>query len=84
MMIGDQLGWVLMEAPAVLMDWVWLVLWESRYPYRAFIYPELRRSARRPTPLRVVVMGTVQRHERLPERTLPLCAGDTVSLHLAC
>lgn len=72
--VGDRVGWVLMEAPAALalplcfalrqrpavaLDWVWLALWESHYLYRAFVYPELRRTARRPMPFSVVAMGAL-------------------------
>lgn len=70
--IGDRWAWVLMELPGVvvlllcfllcprphvLLDWVFLALWEGHYLYRSFLYPLGRRSAGKVMPLSIVAMG---------------------------
>ncbi len=69
--VGNKLGWVLMEAPAPLafavcfligssismVTIVFLLLWESHYLHRAFIYPFSLRGAARRMPLSVVSFG---------------------------
>lgn len=62
-------GWIAMELPAPLVFFaIWtvgrwrglpgsvalLLLWESHYVYRAFVFPWLRRGAARPVPLGIV------------------------------
>lgn len=69
--VGNKLGWVLMEAPAPLafavcfligshitmVTLVFLLLWESHYLHRAFIYPFSLRGAARRMPLSVISFG---------------------------
>ncbi len=71
-MVGDRVGWILMEAPAALVfswcflagayrntitAWVFLGAWLFHYVYRAFLYPLRRRNTGRRMPLSVVGMG---------------------------
>ena len=70
--ISNRLAWVVMEAPAPLVFafcfligtsrsapamWVFLLMWESHYIYRAFIYPFTLRGARKRMPLLVAALG---------------------------
>jgi protein-S-isoprenylcysteine O-methyltransferase Ste14 len=69
--LGDKVGWVVMEAPAALVfgayyvlerpstltALVFLLMWESHYLYRAFLYPLRVRDSERRMPLSVVAMG---------------------------
>jgi protein-S-isoprenylcysteine O-methyltransferase Ste14 len=69
--IGDKAGWIVMEAPSPLLlaayyYWgrpgtgtalVFLVMWETHYLYRAFLYPLRMRDSQRRMPLSVVAMG---------------------------
>jgi 3-oxo-5-alpha-steroid 4-dehydrogenase 1 len=72
--IGDKLGWVIMEAPASLFfaaffvlgigqisvtALAFLVLWESHYVHRAFIYPFSRRTGASGMAVVVAAMGFV-------------------------
>jgi hypothetical protein len=65
-------GWILMEAPAVATMLVmfavgdrvasplaiaYLIMWETHYIYRAFVFPWLRGERGRPIPLGVVLFG---------------------------
>jgi protein-S-isoprenylcysteine O-methyltransferase Ste14 len=71
-MIGDRLGWVIMEAPASLVFatcfWVggdartltalvFLLMWQVHYVHRAFIYPLGIRGQRGRMPVVVVAMA---------------------------
>jgi len=70
--VGNKLGWVLMEAPAPVVFavcflagsntntvavLVFLVLWQTHYLHRAFIYPFSLRGTTRRMPLMVVGFG---------------------------
>jgi 3-oxo-5-alpha-steroid 4-dehydrogenase 1 len=70
--LGDKLGWILMEAPAplafaalyalgpnrpALTATVFFGLWEAHYVHRAFIYPFTRRGVEKRMSLAVVVSG---------------------------
>jgi 3-oxo-5-alpha-steroid 4-dehydrogenase 1 len=70
--IGDKLGWVIMEAPSPLLfaalfvlgiksisltAFAFLVMWESHYVHRAFIYPFSRRAGASGMAVAVVGMG---------------------------
>jgi 3-oxo-5-alpha-steroid 4-dehydrogenase 1 len=71
--VGNRLGWVLMEAPApvffavlfilggdiTVMSVVFLVLWETHYCHRAFIYPFSLRGQEKRMPLLVVIFGFI-------------------------
>ena len=70
--LGNRLGWILMESPAALMmlfyfitgtrhdlvPVVLLLLWETHYAERAFIYPFLLNRSKK-MPLAVVLFGMV-------------------------
>jgi 3-oxo-5-alpha-steroid 4-dehydrogenase 1 len=70
--LPSRFGWLTMEAPAALVfaavfavspyrgttAWVFLVMWELHYVYRAFVYPFTLREDRR-MPLSVVGMAIV-------------------------
>lgn len=72
LLIGDTLGWVLMEAPASVLPalfffwgprrdtvlWVFLLLWQLHYFHRAFIFP-FRRRGGGTMPLLIVAMAVV-------------------------
>jgi protein-S-isoprenylcysteine O-methyltransferase Ste14 len=69
--LSDKVGWVVMEAPAsvVLLAYYvlekpgtitalgFLIMWESHYLYRAFLYPLRVRDSQQRMPLSVVAMG---------------------------
>jgi protein-S-isoprenylcysteine O-methyltransferase Ste14 len=70
--IANWLGWLLMESPAALLfgfyfligpyrdnlvAWVFLLMWESHYLYRAFIYPFRLRTRGKRMPVLVAVFG---------------------------
>ena len=71
--IGDKAGWIVMEAPSPLLlagfyFWghpgtlsalVFLLMWETHYLYRAFLYPLRMRNSRARMPLSVVAMGVL-------------------------
>jgi 3-oxo-5-alpha-steroid 4-dehydrogenase 1 len=71
--INHKLGWVLMEAPALVVLAVcfvlgsainavavaFLVLWETHYLHRAFIYPFGRRGSARGMPVLVICFGII-------------------------
>ncbi|MEJ2556140.1 MAG: DUF1295 domain-containing protein [Anaerolineae bacterium] len=72
--IESRLGWMVMEAPAVLLfallfatgeyretrgAWVFLGLWEAHYVHRAFVYPFRLRGTSKRMPLVVVGMAFV-------------------------
>lgn len=69
--IANRAGWILMEAPAALgvaacfvagpragTSAVFLLLWETHYVYRAFVFPFRLRSSR-PMPLAVAASGAL-------------------------
>lgn len=70
--VGDRVGWMIMEAPAVLVfgflflsgnnqhalpALVFLVLWEEHYVHRSFIYVFMRGNNKRRMALLVMVLG---------------------------
>jgi 3-oxo-5-alpha-steroid 4-dehydrogenase 1 len=70
--LASRTGWLIMEAPSVLVfaagfalgshhggacAWVFLLMWESHYVYRAFVYPFTRRDRARRMPLSVVALA---------------------------
>ncbi len=71
--IPGRLGWLVMEVPAVLViatcylmaprppgtvAWIFLLMWQLHYVYRALIYPfRLRSGSQRSMPLMVALMG---------------------------
>jgi len=70
--LPNRLGWILMEAAAPLafaalfilgtrrgslVAWAFLVMWESHYLHRAFIYPFTRRDNGKHMPASIVIMG---------------------------
>jgi protein-S-isoprenylcysteine O-methyltransferase Ste14 len=69
--VGNKLGWVLMEAPASLAfaacfllggsfglaSMIFLIMWESHYIHRAFIYPLGLRGTGRRLPLTIIGFG---------------------------
>jgi len=71
--IENNLGWILMEAPAAfaflfffiigerkgLIEWLFLGLWEVHYIHRSFIYPLGLRSKGKRIPLAIVFMGAI-------------------------
>jgi protein-S-isoprenylcysteine O-methyltransferase Ste14 len=72
--VGNKVGWVIMEAPAPIalaicfflgrstataVTIVFLIMWESHYFHRAFIYPIGRRGTARRMPLAVVGFGFI-------------------------
>ena len=71
--IGDKVGWIVMEAPSPLLlaayyfwgrprtvtSLVFLIMWETHYLYRAFLYPLRVRDSRGRMPLSVVAMGAL-------------------------
>jgi len=72
--VANKLGWVLMEAPAPLVfagclffgtaritpvTLVFLVLWETHYLHRAFIYPFSLRGVARRMPLSIIGFGFI-------------------------
>jgi len=71
--IGDKAGWIVMEAPSPLLlaayyFWgrpgtvaalVFLLMWETHYLYRAFLYPLRVRDSQNRMPLSVVAMGAL-------------------------
>jgi len=72
--IPSRVGWVVMEAPAVLVvtalfwlgphnrgpvAWVLLAMWLAHYLYRAFVYPFLRRDRGRTVPLAIPAMAVL-------------------------
>ncbi len=72
--LNSRLGWILMEAPSALLmpgflllgdrldnlvAWVFLLLWESHYLHRAFIYPFQLAAGRKRMTLVTVLMGVV-------------------------
>jgi 3-oxo-5-alpha-steroid 4-dehydrogenase 1 len=71
--LNSQLGWVLMEAPAPLVlalcfvlgssinvvAVVFLVIWETHYLQRAFVYPFGRRGSARGMPVLVICFGFI-------------------------
>jgi protein-S-isoprenylcysteine O-methyltransferase Ste14 len=72
-LIGDKAGWILMEAPSPLLMaafYFWgrpgtvtalafLIMWETHYLYRAFLYPLRVRDSQKRMPLSVVAMGAL-------------------------
>jgi 3-oxo-5-alpha-steroid 4-dehydrogenase 1 len=70
-LVNNSLGWVIMEAPAALLPLVYfamgehrdvatlcmLVIWETHYFQRAFLYPWLIRGRGAPMPLFVCLSG---------------------------
>ncbi len=72
--ISARSGWVVMEAPASLLvlgwfvwggdpdslaAWVLMVLWQTHYLHRAFIYPLRMRAAGKRMPLTIVAMALI-------------------------
>ena len=72
--MNTRLGWVVMEAPAVVVfaafflmgdylhsisAWLLFAMWQVHYVYRAFIYPLRLRGAGKRMPVVVVVMGVL-------------------------
>ena len=70
--LDNRLGWIIMEAPAPLVfglcflvgeyrgsltAWVFLLMWEVHYVYRAFLYPLGLRSSDRRMPIVVAAIG---------------------------
>jgi 3-oxo-5-alpha-steroid 4-dehydrogenase 1 len=66
------LGWVLMELPAAVLlpvwffigsgfspspAWIFLVIWETHYAYRAFLFPFRLRGKKKSMPVLIVVFG---------------------------
>ena len=69
--VSNRSGWIVMEAPAALgvavcfvlgprtaLSAVFLVLWESHYAYRAFVFP-FRLKSSRPMPVTVAIWGAI-------------------------
>lgn len=72
--VDNKVGWVLMEAPASLLmlaffvtgqhntgavAWAFLIVWQTHYVHRAFIYPLSLRTTGKRMPLAVAVLGFV-------------------------
>ncbi len=70
--VTARTGWIVMEAPAALLvalyfvlrpppavEWIYLVLWELHYAYRAFVFPLRMRGNDRPMPIFVVASAFV-------------------------
>ena len=72
--LSGRVAWILMEAPAALTilvmallsprltalpALVFLLIWESHYFYRAFIFPFRGSGKRRPVPITIVCMGAI-------------------------
>ena len=72
--LGSRLGWMLMEAPSALLmlafffrgdrthnlvAWVFLLIWESHYLHRAFIYPFQLPGGRKRMTVVTVLMAVV-------------------------
>jgi protein-S-isoprenylcysteine O-methyltransferase Ste14 len=71
--VASRVGWVLMEAPAVIgfavvfalgrrpgiVEWVLFGLWQSHYLFRAFVFPFRMRGATRPMPLAIAGFGAL-------------------------
>ena len=72
--INGNLGWIIMEAPAPLVfaalfimdirmvaiaQFIFLVMWETHYIDRSFIYPITLRMSSKPLPLVVLLAGLV-------------------------
>jgi 3-oxo-5-alpha-steroid 4-dehydrogenase 1 len=70
--LDNRLGWIIMEAPAPLVfalcflageyrgsltAWVFLLMWEVHYVYRAFIYPLGLRGSEKRMPVVVAAVG---------------------------
>ena len=70
--LDNRLGWIIMEAPAPLAfllcflvgeyrgsltAWVFLLMWETHYLYRAFIYPLGLRGADKRMPVVIAGIG---------------------------
>lgn len=70
--IDNRLAWLVMESPAAVLfgfcfligpyrdtpvAWVFLVMWESHYLYRAFIYPFRLRTSGKRMPVMVAALG---------------------------
>ena len=70
--LENRLGWVVMEAPAVVVfaacfvmgqyrdtrtAWVFFILWEAHYVHRSFIYPLELNSTRKRMPVVIAGMG---------------------------
>lgn len=67
-LLGNKLAWLLMESPSAIIflilfivgnqknitAWIFLLLWESHYIHRAFIYPLQRRGSKKQMPLSIV------------------------------
>lgn len=72
-MLDAKVGWILMEFPACLgmLFWfvvgerhdttaiIYLIIWETHYLYRTFIYPFLKRSSGHNMPLLIVCLGLI-------------------------
>jgi protein-S-isoprenylcysteine O-methyltransferase Ste14 len=72
--MDNQLGWIIMEAPAPLLfallfvtgeyqssltAWVFLLMWESHYVHRAFVYPLGLRGDDRRMPMVIAAMALI-------------------------
>ena len=70
--VDNRLGWILMEAPSPLLfallfltgtvtsgtvPLVFIVLWESHYIHRAFIYPFTLHGGSKPMPVSIILFG---------------------------
>ncbi len=74
LLINNNLGWILMEAPSALLfgalfflgdapknitTIIFLLMWEAHYLHRAFIYPLTISSGRKKMPVVIMLMGFV-------------------------
>jgi len=69
--VASQMGWLVMEAPAAILfalyfaagehtgltAWVFLIMWETHYIYRAFVYPWRLRDTGKRMPVVVMALG---------------------------
>jgi 3-oxo-5-alpha-steroid 4-dehydrogenase 1 len=72
-LMGDRLGWILMECPSPLLfaacflfgrkpgaiEWIFFAIWEAHYLHRAFIYPFTIRGKEKRMSLAVAASGFV-------------------------